>query len=285
MPRTDATTRHPLPIDRPVSPQGVAPVAIAPPTAPSRRRRLVLAALVSGTLIASPFAAQAEAAAAPLPETSSDDTGLGPEPRPVPPATAPIDARAARERTALRPLARIGDLELLIPSPRTTLVGFHESFNAAAVELTPATTPTHDHGSKPLPDVLDDASAQAGIVLPSRGRAGAATSAVDIAVPAGEPVVAPLSGEVVAVSPYFLYGKHPDVRIDIIPEGRPDLRVVFVHVSDVTVEPGDAIVAGETIIAGSATTLPFESQIDRFVREARGAATPHVHIEVNQVSS
>ncbi|MDX1658911.1 MAG: M23 family metallopeptidase [Nitriliruptorales bacterium] len=285
MPRADETARHPLPVDRPVPPQGVAPVAVTPPPAPSRRRRLLLAALASGTLIAAPLAAQTEAIAAPLPATDHAATGLGPELRPVPPAPVPTATGADRERTALRPLARIDDLELLLPSPRTAMVGFHESFNAAAVELTPATTPEDDHGSKPLPDVSDDATAQAGIILPSRGRPGGATSAVDIAVPAGEPVLAPLSGEVVAVSPYFLYGKHPDVRIDVIPEGRPDLRVVFVHVSDVAVEPGDRIVAGETTIARSATALPFESQIDRFVRAATGATTPHVHIEVNQVSS
>lgn len=83
-----------------------------------------------------------------------------------------------------------------------------------------------------------------------------------------------------AVLPYTLYGQHADVRVEIEPAGRPDLRVVMIHVSDVQVEVGDMLTGGESVVAGSATPFPFESQIDRFTEEVGGRALPHVHLEV-----
>ncbi|MDX1619433.1 MAG: M23 family metallopeptidase [Nitriliruptorales bacterium] len=279
--RAEAARRQPV---------GVAPLAIEPPPKPGRRRRLLYAAIVSGTLISAPLASQAPATAAPRAHERFLDAALGPEERPVPPALqvrsdtqdASVEDRGAR--TAAPLLARVDGLEIVSPSKKTAMVGFHESFSASAAPLSPATEPQENHGAKPLPKIVEEEGSQAGIVLPTRNRPGGATSAVDIALPEGEDVLAPVSGEVVAVSPYFLYGQHPDVRIDIIPEGRPDLRVVIIHVADVTLEPGDVIEAGKTRIAGSAVLFPFESQIDRFVADVHGEAMPHVHIEVNHVS-
>jgi biotin carboxyl carrier protein len=112
-------------------------------------------------------------------------------------------------------------------------------------------------------------------VLASRHRAGAATSAVDISMVHGEEVVSPVTGTVTAVSPYSLYGRTPDVIIEIVPEDRPDQVVRAMHVEGVDVAVGDRVEAGETTLAASARQLPFASQIDRFA-----GRHPHLHLEV-----
>lgn len=187
-------------------------------------------------------------------------------------------------------MAEAAGVPLVIPAAETALVGFHESLNPGAVTLAPTTPLEADLGAGAVPeadrpvDPVRAEEAPTAMVLPTRNRPATATSAIDIAVPEGEPVHAPLSGEVVAVSPYFLYGQHPDVRIDVVPEGRPDLRVIVIHVADVAVSVGDRLVAGETVLAATAATFPFESQIDRFTEATHGRATPHVHIEVVQTA-
>ena len=86
----------------------------------------------------------------------------------------------------------------------------------------------------------------------------------------------------IAVDPYLLYDRHPDTRIVIQPDGRPDLELVVLHVTGHAVAVGDRVVAGVTPIAASSTPLPFESQIDRFTMAEIGRATPHVHLEMRR---
>ena len=87
------------------------------------------------------------------------------------------------------------------------------------------------------------------ICLYRSNRRGAADSAVEVGAPPGSPVFAPLDGTVVEVKPYLLYGKYDDVEIHIQPEGRDDLDLVIIHVSDPQVEAGDEVVAGKTQVA------------------------------------
>lgn len=163
----------------------------------------------------------------------------------------------AEERARTPRFAAVDGLKLRAPSHETVLVGFHQSWDPAARQL------------DPVEDV-------AMMTLPSRGRGTPRRSAADISVPEGEEVVAPVSGEVVEVGHYALYGRYPDVRIRIVPDGHPDLVVSLLHVSDPTVTAGDTVAAGETPVAGTATAFPFSSQIDRFA-----GRLPHVHIEVS----
>lgn len=168
-------------------------------------------------------------------------------------------------------LARFGDVEIVTEGSRVELVGFHESSAADALEL----DPSHSEVG------ADEASGDEPVViLPTRRRAGAPTSAVDLAMKPGEAVPAPLSGEVIAVDDYLLYGSTADVVIKIRSDADPSIVATVVHVVDPEVETGDRVVAGTTPVAGEARQLPFESQIDRFTAEHRGEAAPHVHIEL-----
>ncbi len=182
------------------------------------------------------------------------------------------------------PMAWVEDVELVVPAEDVALVGFHEAYHPVAQPLEVAGDVVDNHNPRSDVAVTSDLRATTAphVVLPTRDRESAPTSAIDIAVRAGQKVYAPVSGEVATVLHYHLYGEHADTRVEIIPDGRPDLRLVMLHVDGVEVVEGDRLVAGETVVARSANGFPFESQIDRFARATTGSAHPHVHVELKR---
>ena len=301
---------------------GVAPVAMSPELWPegSKRRRLVQAATLT-SVMGLAWASTTTGATAPrvkprdadgggvvagdheeLPLATSfvrylEGTGdeheaieasEGSDPRTVEAAAAvaagdaPVpapDPEAWREHV----LAEHDGVAIHQPSADVPLVGFHEAAAPGALDVEPAATPDDQQGRAPVEHAGGDDDLDT-MVLPTRNRPTAPATAMDVAVPAGEVVHAPVTGTVTAVDPYMLYGRHPDTRITIQPEGRPDLQLVVLHVTGHDVAVGDRVEAGVTPIAASSTPLPFESQIDRFTRAEIGRATPHVHIEMRPVT-
>jgi murein DD-endopeptidase MepM/ murein hydrolase activator NlpD len=180
---------------------------------------------------------------------------------------------ADEEETAPDPtphtFATVEGAELVTPSAVPLLVGFHQAAGPSPLPL----EPVGDNVS------AEDAIAGDGevyAVLPSRGRGTHPASAVDIVVPPGTEILAPVSGTVAAVSRYQLYGGTSDVVVVIGPDDAEGLLVKVLHVKGVAVAQGDTVVAGESVIAAEGRPLPFASQVDRFV----GERLPHVHIEV-----
>lgn len=153
-------------------------------------------------------------------------------------------------------LATANGVAVYTPSPRPAYIGFHQSSNARATPMRAA------WGRK----------------LPSRGRGTADTSAVDISMDAGDAVRAPVTGTVLAVEPYALYGKYPDYRLRFAPDDDPRMLVSVIHVTDPKVRPGQRVEGGVDLIAGGARKFPFVSQIDVNGGGDRG----HVHIEIRR---
>ena len=173
------------------------------------------------------------------------------DPVPEPPQAVAVAARAPAEPESL---ATVAGVELVVPATDTVAVGFHQG-GSTALTLAPGDA---DHR-----------------VMPSRGRATAATSAVDVAVGQDPTVTSPVTGTVTQVAEYALYGRHEDVLMTIeADEG--DVTVQLMHVRDVTVEPGQQVQAGQPIAA--ARQLPMPSQVDRL---HDGPAGPHVHLDVS----
>lgn len=235
---------------------------------------------MTGSLVILSFAGQstsgAPAAFAATPE-GSFDVGVGGGP--AAPTGTPV------EREGL--IAVLEGVELVNPAPAATVLGFHEAAGPGPLSLTPAYV-LEDHNAdrpkpRPLGAVPGDDTLEL-IVLPSRGRPAGATTAIDVAVPEGEPVLSPVSGTVLSVDRYMLYGQHEDHIIRISPDGRPDLAVKLVHVVGPDVAVGDRVEAGRTPIAQGAKLLPFSSQIDRFTEELGSGTGPHVHLEVERVT-
>jgi len=192
---------------------------------------------------------------------------------PVGPRLADVGLRATRSHT--RSFAGLAHLQLQLPR-NARAIGFHESGAGHAVSLHPMGIPRVNAN---LPR-LNPAPVGEGfeyVVLASRGRRNGPTSAVDISLPPNSTVHAPVTGTVVQANAYLLYGRVPDNVVHIVPDSRPDLVVVLMHVNGVLTTPGAHVVADETPVAKTARLLPFSSQIDRYV-----GRLPHVHMEVRR---
>ncbi|MBW3619226.1 MAG: M23 family metallopeptidase [Actinobacteria bacterium] len=183
----------------------------------------------------------------------------------APPAPAP------EPEPEHRVFATVAGLELLEPSTEIAAIGFHEG-STQGLPLHPVGKVLSNEGRMTSPE---DVAGPDYRILASRGRGVGASTAVDIAMSEDLPVHAVVSGTVVNVSDYSLYGRTNDVLIEIVPEGYADVKVQVFHVRHAQVAVGDQVVAGETVLARP-RQLPFGSQIDRHV----GKAGPHVHIQV-----
>lgn len=190
------------------------------------------------------------------------------------------EADAAQAAWQDHVIATYKDVKIHQPSPEVRMVGFHEG-GSRADDVRPAAKPDRDLGETPVPSGSHEDDLRS-MVLPGRGRGTGAATAIDIAMPDGEKVYAPITGTVTAANTYGLYGKHPDTIITIEPDGHPGIMMEILHVEGAQVEVGDRVTAGRTVIARSPNLLPFPSQIDRFVTD-KGKALPHVHVEMQRL--
>src|SRR5207248_8916451 len=128
------------------------------------------------------------------------------------------------------------------PAADPRLVAFHEASYPDAAELTPiGRLRRNANRSKFRPPRDEDGPRYT--VMSSRGRPTPATSAVDVVLPQGTHVLSPVSGVVVDVKPYRLYGRYRDERVEISVDGHPDVHVVMIHLTQVRVGRGDDVSA------------------------------------------
>lgn len=197
--------------------------------------------------------------------------------RVVPKGTQAVQ-RGAGE-TGGQAFATVEDVVLALPHSDPVKVAFHEASRPDALELTPlGRLEGNDNTTKFTGPADGDGPPYH--VLSSRGRARPATSAVDVVVPAGGVARAPVSGRVVEIREYLLYGSLRDWRVVIEPDARSDLHVVLIHLHEPAVEVGDEVRAGTTPLA-VVRQLPFTSHVDYVV----GAERPHVHVEVRPATA
>lgn len=117
------------------------------------------------------------------------------------------------------------------------------------------------------------------------GNAGPTMSAIDCGGPVGATVYAPVTGEVVLVKQYKLYGEIDDYRVHIQPTGRPDLDVVLIHLTDVTVKAGDKVTAGVTPIAKIRDLFQYlDESLQLKSYTAENDNGNHTHIQVNNAN-
>jgi hypothetical protein len=178
--------------------------------------------------------------------------------------------------------ARVDGLVLRMPATDPVVAGFHEASTSVAIEMTPVGRLVENHNTTKFAPPVADPIGASYLVMASRGRVSAATSALDVVLPDELPVLAPVTGVVSDVRTYWLYGAHEDHRIEIVPDDAPHLRVVLVHVEGVEVATGDRVEVGSSVLARSVNRFPFSSQIDREVEPRR---LGHVHLEVQPVDA
>jgi hypothetical protein len=204
--------------------------------------------------------------------------GLPPSPNASP---AESDAVGAPPRLAVAedptvPFAHVGPLALRLPVPEPVLIAYHEATYRIAAALQPFGRCTKN--DNPFKGKCPARSTGPRYLIQyPRARPTAPTSAVDVVVHGGEWLRSPVDGVVLRVTRYGLYGRWPDIRIEIAPSGFPRLRVILLHVTNVRVLPGDRLVAGRTQIA-FARLFPFRPNVDGYYQ---GGPYPHVHVEVS----
>lgn len=200
---------------------------------------------------------------------------------------------AQREPTPL--LARYGSLYLRLPvaPDAVTQVAFHQASGDKAVHLE-ALVPDASvkqaaearavvpPPAKPAEDDEEAATIWDGSVIRlwRSNRRGAPDTAIDCGANPGTDVVAPLSGVVIAVRPYKLYGRYDDFEIHIRPDGSDDLDLVLIHVDDVSVKPGDRVEGGVTRIA---CVRKMSDKTDLQLAAYTRNGGDHVHLQLNRV--
>lgn len=173
--------------------------------------------------------------------------------------------------------ATAAGLDLVLPNPGVEAVAYHQASYGDAIRLTPVGELLKNYAGK-LFDAEEDSPGPRYIVQPQRtGRRTAPTSAVDLVLPKKMDVYSPVTGTVVVAKRYKLYGRYPDVRVEIRPTDHPEVRVVVIHLTDVHVRDGDEVSATLSPI-GTARVFPFHSVVNDYV----GGGDPHVHLEVKQ---
>ena len=106
-------------------------------------------------------------------------------------------------------------------------------------------------------------------------------SSIDVGSEAGDTVYAPVSGTVVLVRTYRLYNTCDDYEIHIQPDGRDDLDVVEIHITDVSVKAGDKVVGGVTPMAkvrDLAKEKITDIQLSFYTKPGHGN---HTHVQDN----
>jgi murein DD-endopeptidase MepM/ murein hydrolase activator NlpD len=156
------------------------------------------------------------------------------------------------------------------------LIGYHEASRPGALALRPIGRCAHDYNRTRF-TCPPPARGPPFLIMSSRGRVDPPTSAVDVAMRSGAAVLSPVTGVVLSVKAYRLYGAYPDVEITLGADGIPGLRVLLIHIDRVKVRRGDFVVAGRTPL-GRPRRFPFGSQVNDYV----GVGIPHVHIEVKR---
>lgn len=112
----------------------------------------------------------------------------------------------------------------------------------------------------------------------SRARGTWSTTACDVCAKAGTTVYAPVSGTVITAAGYMLYGKYPDVMVEIAIDGHPGYQVALLHMSQALVVKGQRVEGGLTPVGIVRDLVPyFHSGPNPYTREEGN----HVHMQVN----
>lgn len=173
-------------------------------------------------------------------------------------ACASGTGRGSRRRCEALPFAEAASVILFEPSETVIGVGFHESMFGIAYELSA-------QGDGPL-----------SVVLGSRGRGTAATSAADVVVESSSSVLSPVTGTVVAMIRYYLYCKALDWELVIRPDDNPDVSVIMLHFVAPEVRAGDRVLASVTPVGTSWTNDSPSAQEN----QAFPDQYPHIHVEI-----
>jgi len=200
--------------------------------------------------------------------------------------------RATNESAPTPIIASLGSLKLRLPVRLDDLteVGFHQASYAYALHMRialPKADMTKAKKSRTTNRDLtkqatgEDAVLTGRALVMWRSRPGKPDSACDVGAKPGSDVLAPVSGVVVKIKRYKLYGKYDDFEIHIRPDGSKSVDCVLIHVDDLSAAVGDRVVAGVTRIAAVRRLSDREKMQ---LADYTGDGGDHVHVQLNNVN-
>lgn len=218
--------------------------------------------------------------------------GGAPSEESLPSATASAVSMASREpeREPTPLFATEGgtQLHLTVDPTELTALAFHQASGKSALHVA-SLVPDADMALaaelKAVPAVEQGTVPEGvwgGICLRlwRSNRTGQPDTAMDMGANPGAAVWSPVTGTVVDVKSYLLYDKYEDIEIHIKPDGRDDVDVVLIHVTDALVKPGDRVKGGVTRIA-SVRKMSDKIEIQLGGYTANGG--DHVHMQLNRI--
>jgi hypothetical protein len=183
-------------------------------------------------------------------------------------------------------IARVSDVPILLPVPgeATTAIAYHPVGSPDAVAFSPEGECVSGGGiGRRLADIFQSGGGVQYYLIGGDGGDGSAeTAGLSVGAVPGSSIVSPVDGVVVAVKEYELSGRHTDVQVDIRLAADPTLMLVLTHVDDVRVEPGEQVVAGETLIG---EVRAFARELDQALREFTSDHGDHAQLMVLRVVS
>jgi hypothetical protein len=195
----------------------------------------------------------------------------------VPHAAAAAVARA--QSTAVFASLRGHAIDLHFPAiPEDMIaVGFHQAWNVHATEMVPRLKTLPDQKYAATKSALRSDPSLKLFVMMSRGRGSSRYSAADCAVRPGSLILAPVTGVIAKVKTYILAGYGLDYQVEIKPDGASGLRVVLIHIRDVTVKVGDRVEGGVTPLATVRHLTGIDNQVNRYLP----VQADHTHVQIN----
>ncbi len=248
----------------------------------------LLGVLALGWQYASDKRAQKE----PLPaaSTAENPTGTPSLSRADAPDPAIAGIRAMDPANDPTPIfARLGSLEVHLPVRVTDLteVGFHQASYTYALHMT-TPLPTADtdkvkrerttHRDKASQPTGADAVLVGSVLRMWRSRPGKPDSAADVGAAPGSDVFSPITGTIVKIKRFKLYGKYDDYEIHIQPTGRANIDCVMIHVDDLSCKVGDRVTGGVTRIAA---VRDLDKRVNPQLKEFTRNGGYHTHMQLN----
>ncbi len=197
---------------------------------------------------------------------------------------------STEEPTPIFASARSVTLRLPVRTEDLTEIGFHQASYGYALRMETLMPRADMRRAKKDRSTHRDLSKQptgpsatltGSVLVMWRNRPGTPDTAVDVGAKAGSPVFAPVSGTVVKVKRYKLYGQHDDLEIHIQPTGMPELDCVLIHIDDLAVQPGDVVIAGVTRIG---VIRKLSDRVTHQLGEYTRDGGDHTHIQINDAT-
>ena len=181
-------------------------------------------------------------------------------------------------------------LRLPVPIKALTEVGFHQASYGYALpmktslpdaNLTKTRRKQSTGRNIAKQPTGPDAVLIGSVVRMWRSRPGKPDTAADVGAKAGTVIIAPVSGTIIKIKPYKLYGKYDDYEIHIQPTGHPKLDVVLIHIKGIECTIGEQVKGGITHIAH--IRMFSDKFHDQLADYSKGPGD-HVHMEVNDTT-